>query len=117
MCCKVCGKRFFVQKIFLKLKGDLFFFCSMGHARSWLQTKEKWIDIKSKATSKDDFNKNKTGNVAKKKTSAIEDRILDLLDRKKSNQLDGMEGGYDVCVSRQVHIVFTISKRMFDFSY
>ena len=85
---------------------------SFGIPRSWVQTRDHWTDIKSKAVNKDDDNHNETGNGPEKPLKPIERAILDLLERKDSNQLTGIEGGFDTCVSVMFCLIFELLRRI-----
>ena len=82
-------------------------FNSLGSfKRPWQKVKDKYQDLKSKAVSKENRNRTKTGNTPKETFTTWEKRILDFLDEKKSSTVQGVAGGFDTGANEVCNILW-----------
>ena len=84
----------------------IYLFHSLGSfKRPWNKIKDKYQDLKSKAVSKENRNRTKTGNAPVEAFSKWEKRIIDFLDEKKSATVRGVSGAFDTGAD-EVHLIF-----------
>ena len=71
-------------------------FYSIGYnKRNWRQVRKKWQDLKSKGVTKNTKNKNQTGNLPAKELTKWEQQVLEFLEKRHSNIVQGVPEGLE----------------------